>query len=366
MYQFTSESVSEGHPDKVADAISDAVAHFLIDGNKNYRAAIETLVTTNKVKLAGEFKSHKGDNNKRIENVVREVIKEIGYDQKGFNWETVDIENNLHGQSSDIALGTDDFGAGDQGIMFGYACNEAGNKLPLPLYLSHGIVRNLSFLRKNNNKWDWLQPDSKAQVTFNYGSDGKPIDIDSIVCSTQHVDDVDIEFVRQQVKNTIVDGEAGQYITKDTKFFINPTGRFVIGGPDGDTGLTGRKIIVDTYGGAAPHGGGAFSGKDCTKVDRSAAYMARSVAKTLLQNFDCQTVLVQLSYAIGIKEPTSVAVWIDNKIDYVAAEDVKSKVDLTPLGIIDKFNLFEFDMRETTNYGHFGKRYLPWEEEAWK
>ena len=366
MYQFTSESVSEGHPDKVADAISDAVAHFLIDGNKNYRAAIETLVTTNKVKLAGEFKSHKGDNNKRIENVVREVIKEIGYDQKGFNWETVDIENNLHGQSSDIALGTDDFGAGDQGIMFGYACNEAGNKLPLPLYLSHGIVRNLSFLRKNNNKWDWLQPDSKAQVTFNYGSDGKPIDIDSIVCSTQHVDDVDIEFVRQQVKNTIVDGEAGQYITKDTKFFINPTGRFVIGGPDGDTGLTGRKIIVDTYGGAAPHGGGAFSGKDCTKVDRSAAYMARSVAKTLQQHFDCQTVLVQLSYAIGIKEPTSVAVWIDNKIDYVAAEDVKSKVDLTPLGIIDKFNLFEFDMRKTTNYGHFGKRYLPWEEEAWK
>ena len=365
MYQFTSESVSEGHPDKVADAISDAVAYFLLDGNKNYRAAIETLVTTNKVKIAGEFKSHKGDNPKRIENIIREVIKEIGYEQEGFNWETVEIENNLHGQSPDIALGTDDFGAGDQGIMFGYACEEAGNKLPLPLYLSHELCKTLMQLRKNNDNYTWLKPDCKSQITFNYGSDGKPLDIAKIVCSTQHSADVEIEFLRQEITKIIKSGQINEYITNDTEFLINPTGRFVVGGPDGATGLTGRKIIVDTYGGAAPHGGGAFSGKDFTKVDRSAAYAARAIAKILLQENNFQEVLVQLSYAIGVKEPTSITIWPDKRINYVIAEEVKLKMDLTPLAIIEKFDLVNFDMRKTTNYGHFGRIDLPWEIAQW-
>tara|TARA_B100000073_G_scaffold344765_1_gene352270 strand:+ start:194 stop:1327 length:1134 start_codon:yes stop_codon:yes gene_type:complete len=364
MYQFTSESVSQGHPDKVADLISDTVATYLINGNTNHRAAVETIVTTNKVVLAGEYKSDRGANKDRIANLVRDVIEEIGYEQEGFNFKTVEIQNLLHGQSPDIALGTDDFGAGDQGIMFGYACEEAGNKLPYPLYYSHEILKTLQSLRKNDPDYTWLEPDSKAQVTFNYGSDGKPIDIAKIVCSTQHKEEVDIEFVRGQVSDVITD-VAGDYITNKTEFLINPTGRFVIGGPDGDTGLTGRKIIVDTYGGASPHGGGAFSGKDCTKVDRSAAYMARAIAKQVLQENDFQEVLVQLSYAIGIKEPTSVTVWTDKKINYVIAEHVKANVDLTPLGIINKFKLFDFDLTRTTNYGHFGREDLPWEKEAW-
>ena len=364
MYQFTSESVSQGHPDKVADLISDAVATYLINSNKQHRAAVETIVTTNKVVLAGEYKSDRGANKDRKANLVRAGIKEIGYEQEGFHWETVEIQNHLHGQSSDIALGTDDFGAGDQGIMFGYACEEAGNKLPYPLYYSHEILKTLQDLRKSDSDFTWLEPDSKAQVTFNYGSDGKPIDISNIVCSTQHKEEVDIEFVRDKISDVIQD-VAGNFITSKTKFLINPTGRFVIGGPDGDTGLTGRKIIVDTYGGASPHGGGAFSGKDCTKVDRSAAYMARAVAKQILVENPFQEVLVQLSYAIGIKEPTSVTVWTDKKINYVIAEKIKSIVDLTPLGIINKFKLFDLDLTKTTNYGHFGKNDLPWEREAW-
>jgi len=364
MYQFTSESVSQGHPDKVADLISDTVATYLINGNINHRAAVETLVTTNKVILAGEFKSDRGQNPDRIENIVREVIKEIGYEQEGFHWETVEVQNHLHGQSEDIALGTDDFGAGDQGIMFGYACEEAGNKLPLPLFYSHELLKKLQILRKNDPNYTWLEPDNKAQFTFNYGSDGKPIDIANVVCSTQHKENVDLEFVREGVKEVIQD-VAGEYLTTDTNFLINPTGRFVIGGPDGDTGLTGRKIIVDTYGGYAPHGGGAFSGKDCTKVDRSAAYMARSIAKQVLQENPFQEVLVQLSYAIGIKEPTSVTIWTDKKINYVVAEHVKAQLDLTPLGIIEKFDLFNLDLATTTNYGHFGRQGLPWEGQAW-
>ncbi len=364
MYQFTSESVSQGHPDKVADLISDTVATYLINGNINHRAAVETLVTTNKVILAGEFKSDRGHNPDRIENIVRQVIKEIGYEQEGFHWETVEIQNNLHGQSEDIALGTDDFGAGDQGIMFGYACEEAGNKLPMPLYYSHEVLNKLQRLRKNDPQYSWLEPDNKAQFTFNYGSDGKPINVANVVCSTQHKANVDIEFVREEVKKVIQD-VAGEYLTTDTNFLINPTGRFVIGGPDGDTGLTGRKIIVDTYGGASPHGGGAFSGKDCTKVDRSAAYMARSIAKQLLLENPYQEVLVQLSYAIGIKEPTSVTIWTDKKINYVVAEHVKSLLDLTPLGIIERFDLFNLDLATTTNYGHFGRMDLPWELQAW-
>ena len=364
MYQFTSESVSQGHPDKVADLISDTVATYLINGNKQHRAAVETLVTTNKVVLAGEYKSDRGLNKDRIDTLVRDAIKQIGYEQEGFHWETVEIQNNLHGQSPDIALGTDDFGAGDQGIMFGYACEEAGNKLPYPLYYSHEILKTLQILRKNDSNYDWLEPDSKAQFTFNYGSDGKPIDVAKIVCSTQHKEKVDIEFVRDEVKKIIKD-VAGEYITTDTEFLINPTGRFVIGGPDGDTGLTGRKIIVDTYGGASPHGGGAFSGKDCTKVDRSAAYMARSIAKQVLQENPYQEVLVQLSYAIGIHEPTSVTIWTDKKINYVVAEHVKAHVDLTPKGIIDKLDLFNLDLTKTTNYGHFGRKGLPWEDHPW-
>jgi S-adenosylmethionine synthetase len=358
MYEFTSESVSSGHPDKVADQISDAVATFLIDKNINHRAAVETLVTTNMVTLAGEYKSDKFDKD-IIEHIVRDVVKNIGYEQDGFHWAKMSIYNELHGQSPDIALGTDDFGAGDQGLMFGYACNETDNYMPSAIYYSHEILKALEEARRNGA--DWIGPDSKAQVTFNYDSVGKPIDIKSVVCSTQHSDDLSIEQVRERVMDIILPTVEDKFNSK-TVWLINPTGRFVIGGPDGDSGITGRKIIVDTYGGYAPHGGGAFSGKDCTKVDRSAAYMARYLAKNVVASGKAENCTIQLSYAIGIKEPTSVYVYADGEVRTDIAEEIISKVDLTPKGIIDRFDLFNLDLTETTNYGHFGKTSMTWEQ----
>lgn len=361
-YFFTSESVSEGHPDKVADQISDAIATYILNGNAAHRAAIETLVTTDTVIVAGEYKSTKTVSKKKIDSIIRDVIESIGYKQEGFNWETVKITNLLHPQSADIALGTDDFGAGDQGIMFGYACTETPEYMPLAISLSHRILKRLNELRKDQEGlMTWLGPDAKAQVTVSYEAPNMPLRVSKVVCSTQHSDAVDITTVRAWVRG-VIEKELEGWVDSETEYLINPTGRFVIGGPDGDTGLTGRKIIVDTYGGYAPHGGGAFSGKDPTKVDRSAAYMARYIAKNIVANSLASTCTVQLSYAIGVKEPTSVYIIADGVVRDDIARRVAEKVDLTPKGIIDKFSLFSVQLTDTTNYGHFGKDHLPWEK----
>jgi S-adenosylmethionine synthetase len=281
-YEFTSESVSIGHPDKVADLISDAVATFLINQKEENRAAIETLVTTNLVILAGEYKSDCFDKN-QIEELVRKKVREIGYEQDGFHHEKLVIQNYLHGQSSDIALGTDNFGAGDQGLMFGYACTETEALMPLPIDLSHRLVRQQAEVMKSN-ELSWLRPDAKSQVSAIYSDDGKTIEgLSAIVLSTQHDEDVSQDEIKEGVMENIIKPIVPQeWILDSTKIYINPTGKFVIGGPVGDCGLTGRKIIVDTYGGMARHGGGAFSGKDPSKVDRSAAYAARYVAKNIV------------------------------------------------------------------------------------
>jgi S-adenosylmethionine synthetase len=360
-YLFTSESVSEGHPDKVADAISDAVLDLVMSQqNPALRCACETLVTTNRVVVAGEYKGIL--HNEEVESAIRKVIKDVGYEQSGFNWRTVEITNLLHGQSADIALGTDTFGAGDQGLMFGYACNETDAYMPSAIYWSHRIVEELTRLRKNG-MMDWLGPDAKSQVTFEYNDDGTPKRIAKVVCSTQHRESIGISDVRTTVKSVIKNILPKQYIDDNTEYFINPTGRFVIGGPDGDTGLTGRKIIVDTYGGYSPHGGGAFSGKDPTKVDRSAAYMMRYIAKNIVASKQASWATCQISYAIGMAEPMSFYVeTADTKQSRDLTKWIQENVDLTPKGIIDRFNLFRPIYGLTTNYGHFGKSYLPWEE----
>jgi len=357
-YEFTSESVSVGHPDKIADLISDAVATYLINGKETHRAAVETLVTTNMVTLAGEYKSDMFDK-AEIEKIVRDVVRGIGYEQEGFHWKHLKVYNELHGQSPDIALGTDEFGAGDQGLMFGYACNETPDYMPSAIHYSHKILKRLQAEREGGE--DWIGPDSKAQVTMTYDNVNTPTGITKIVCSTQHIDDVSIQMVRDRVEQIIRDEISDQDLS-NTEFLINPTGRFVIGGPDGDTGLTGRKIIVDTYGGYAPHGGGAFSGKDCTKVDRSAAYMARYLAKNIVASGKANNATVQLSYAIGVVEPTSLYVYADGQVRTDLVDWITENVDLTPKGIIDKFNLFSLDLTTTTLYGHFGKDNLPWEQ----
>jgi S-adenosylmethionine synthetase len=358
-YLFTSESVSEGHPDKIADAISDTVLDLVMAKQDSaLRCACETLVTTNRVVIAGEYKGVLQSED--VDVAVRSVIKEIGYEQSGFDWRTVEITNLLHGQSADIALGTDSFGAGDQGLMFGYACNETVNFMPAAVYWSHRIVEQLTEVRKTQVV-DWLGPDAKSQVTFEYHDDGTPVRIAKIVCSTQHSDLVDIDHVRLTVKNIILGALPAKYIDNSTEFYINPTGRFVIGGPDGDTGLTGRKIIVDTYGGSCPHGGGAFSGKDPTKVDRSAAYMMRYLAKNIVASGQATRATCQISYAIGVEQPMSFYVQSDGNSQAIT-DWVQNNVDLTPAGIIKRFDLFRPIYGSTTNYGHFGKDYLPWEK----
>ena len=359
-YLFTSESVSEGHPDKVADAISDAVLDLVMaKEDPALRCACETLVTTNRVVLAGEYKGIL--HNEEVESTVRKVIKNIGYEQKGFDWRTVEITNLLHGQSADIALGTDNFGAGDQGLMFGYACNETENHMPAAIYWSHRIVEELTRLRKNGTM-ECLGPDAKSQVTFEYNDDGTPKRISKVVCSTQHTEDTEINALRLAVKEIIRVILPSKYIDNDTEYYINPTGRFVIGGPDGDAGLTGRKIIVDTYGGYSPHGGGAFSGKDPTKVDRSAAYMMRYIAKNIVASGKADWATCQISYAIGMKDPMSFYIETDHRPQSrELTKWIQNNVDLTPKGIIERFELFKPIYSKTTNYGHFGKKDLPWE-----
>jgi S-adenosylmethionine synthetase len=360
-YLFTSESVSEGHPDKVADAISDAVLDLVMEQrDPALRCACETLVTTNRVVVAGEYKGVLHP--EAVEAAVRRTVKNIGYQQPGFDWQTLEITNLLHGQSADIALGTDTFGAGDQGLMFGYACNETDNHMPSAIYWSHRIVETLTQVRKSL-ALNWLGPDAKSQVTFEYNDDGTPRRIAKVVCSTQHHESVGIEQVRQSVESVIRSILPEQYVDSNTEFFINPTGRFVIGGPDGDTGLTGRKIIVDTYGGYSPHGGGAFSGKDPTKVDRSAAYLTRWIAKNIVASGRASWATCQISYAIGLAQPMSFYIeTADTSQGRELTKWVQANVDLTPKGIIDRFDMFRPMYSATTNYGHFGKADLPWEK----
>jgi S-adenosylmethionine synthetase len=360
-YLFTSESVSEGHPDKIADAISDAVLDLVMaQKNTSLRCACETLVTTNRVVVAGEYKGLLSED--AVDKAVRRVIREVGYEQSGFDWRNVEITNLLHGQSADIALGTDTFGAGDQGLMFGYACNETDVHMPSAIYWAHRIVEELTKIRKAGTIV-WLEPDTKSQVTFEYNDDGTPKRIAKVVCSTQHSESVDISAVRMVVENIIRGVLPERFIDNGTEFFINPTGRFVIGGPDGDTGLTGRKIIVDTYGGYSPHGGGAFSGKDPTKVDRSAAYLTRYLAKNIVASGKADWATVQISYAIGLAQPMSFYVETANAAQgRELTKWIQENVDLTPKGIIDRFELFRPIYSTTTNYGHFGKSDLPWEK----
>jgi len=356
-YLFTSESVSEGHPDKVADAISDAILDLLMaKQDTRLRCACETLVTTDTVIVAGEYKGVLDPY--EVENTVRSTIRRIGYEQPGFDYRTVKITNLMHEQSADIALGTDNFGAGDQGLMFGYATAETPSLMPSAIYYSHKIVEQLAQMRKEGVV-SVLGPDAKSQVTLEY-SNGVPVRATKVVCSTQHVEDVDPEVVKNIVSNVIF-SVLGDLVDDDTELLINPTGRFVIGGPDGDTGLTGRKIIVDTYGGYAPHGGGAFSGKDPTKIDRSAAYMARYLAKNIVASGRATQAVIRISYAIGRADPTSFTIRTPDGNDQELYNYITKNVDLTPKGIIDRFDLFRPIYGETTNYGHFGKHYLPWE-----
>jgi len=361
-YEFTGESVSEGHPDKIADLISDRIADYIIAGNQSHRAAVETLVTTNMVTIAGEYKSTVPINNDHIDEIIRGVVREIGYEQEGFHWNNLKIYNELHGQSPDIALGTDNFGAGDQGLMFGYACDETPTYMPSAIYYSHKILQYLASERRIS--YSWLGPDSKAQVTMNYQDINTPTNISKVVCSSQHTEEFSLNAVQDGIKEIVIRAleDCDAPISEETEYLINPTGKFVVGGPDGDTGLTGRKIVVDTYGGYAPHGGGAFSGKDCSKVDRSAAYMARYLAKNIVASEKAKNCTVQLSYAIGVKDPTSLYIYADGKVRPDLAYEIQQLVDLTPKGIIDKFQLFNILLADTTNYGHFGNTSMPWEQ----
>ncbi len=372
-YFFTSESVSEGHPDKVCDRISDMVVDTYLSKEPHARVACETLTTTNKVVIAGETRGPKIKNEDLIEK-VRNCIKDIGYDQKGFSWKTANIESHLHEQSSDIAMGVDskgnkDEGAGDQGIMFGYACMETQDFMPAPIHFSHKILRLMAEDRKKG-LIKGIEPDSKSQVTMLYKND-KPDKVTSIVISTQHSKDLNQKQVKDLVlpyiKKSIPDNLLKDLSDKD--IYVNPTGQFIIGGPDGDTGLTGRKIIVDTYGGAAPHGGGAFSGKDPTKVDRSAAYAARYIAKNIVAAKLSDKCLIQLAYAIGVSKPLSVYVKLSDK-DKNKTEDVKKIIDqnfdLSPRGIRELLSLNKPIYEITSAYGHFGRQPLNNGEFSWE
>ena len=358
---FTSESVSDGHPVKVADQISDALVDAgLKNGDTTTRVAVETLVTTNMVTLAGEVKNFNVSKDE-VKEIVRNKVKEIGYEQEGFHWDTLRIYNEIHAQSGDIALGTDDFGAGDQGIMFGYACNHTPSMMPAPIHYSHKILENLKTKRGSI-----LGPDAKSQISVEYEGarrEGVIKRIDQIVISTQHTKG-NVEEARHLCKLAAIE-ELGDLIDSNTVWHLNPTGNFVIGGPDGDTGLTGRKIIVDTYGGFAPHGGGAFSGKDPTKVDRSAAYMARWLAKNVVADNMADWCNIQLSYAIGVKQPTSIYVE-SNGYSKSIEKFIRENIDLSPKGIIDRFDLFNFyEYSANCTYGHFGDKDVPWEKIGW-
>ena len=360
-YLFTSESVSEGHPDKICDRISDAILDAFLTEEEMARVACETFATTNRVVIGGEVglstPAKLTSFMEGVEGIVRDCVKDIGYEQEGFHWKHMSVENHLHPQSAHIAQGVDNDGAGDQGIMFGYACTETPELMPAPIQYSHAILRNLAEARHAGDVAQ-LGPDAKSQLSVQY-VDGKPVGVTSIVLSTQHLDDsmssADVQaVVEPYIRKTLPEG----WISADTEWHVNPTGKFVIGGPDGDAGLTGRKIIVDTYGGAAPHGGGAFSGKDPTKVDRSAAYAARYLAKNVVAAGMAKRCTIQLSYAIGVAKPLSI--YCDThgtgEVHEAAIETaVADAMDLTPRGIIEHLGLRRPVYARTAAYGHFGR-----------
>lgn len=362
-YYFTSESVTEGHPDKLCDTISDTILDEYIKQDKNSRVAVETFASGNEITIAGQITS-KGQVD--IEKIVRNKIKEIGFDDAStdMDYKTCKININITKQSPDIALGVDIGGAGDQGIMFGYASDETKEYMPLAINLAHKLAHRLTQVRKDGII-NYLRPDGKTQITVEY-EDDKPKRIDTILISTQHKSDVNQETLKQDVIQKVINVIIPKkIIDEDTKIYINPTGRFVIGGPLGDTGLTGRKIIVDTYGGYARHGGGAFSGKDPSKVDRSSAYMLRYIAKNLIANGYAKRCEIQISYAIGMKEPLSIYIntfGTGTIPEEEIVEIVRKKFDLTPDGIIRYLDLKQPIYEKTTNYGHFGKKDLPWEQ----
>lgn len=380
-FLFTSESVTEGHPDKIADNISDAILDALMEQDPNSRVACETAITTGFVLVMGEISTRaKVD----YEKIVRETIREIGYDadEKGFNCDTCEVKILLDNQSPDIAMGVDKaleakehtmsdeeieaIGAGDQGMMFGYATDETDELMPYPIALAHRLARRLTEVRKDGTL-PYLRADGKSQVSVEYDETGKPVHLDAVVISTQHAAEISQEQIHQDIRKHVLEPVLPkEFFDDDTKVFINPTGRFVIGGPNGDSGLTGRKIIVDTYGGYARHGGGAFSGKDCTKVDRSAAYAARYVAKNIVAAGLATQCEIQLSYAIGVAQPTSIMVDTfdtgrisDNKL----VDIIRENFDLRPAGIIKMLNLRRPIYKQTAAYGHFGRDdlQLPWE-----
>lgn len=362
-YYFTSESVTEGHPDKLCDSISDAVLDECLKQDPNSRVAIETFATNDTITIAGQLTTTAQIN---IEELVRNRIKEIGFDNKetDLDYRNCRILIDITKQSPDIALGVDIGGAGDQGIMFGYACDETENYMPYAIDMAHKLSRRLTQVRKENIV-PFLRPDGKTQVTVEYEGD-KPKRIETILISTQHLDTVSTEEVREAVIENVIKAVIPENMMDDkTNIYVNPTGRFVIGGPLGDTGLTGRKIIVDTYGGYARHGGGAFSGKDASKVDRSAAYMLRHIAKNIVANGYAKKCEIQVAYAIGMKEPLSICVntfGTSTKTEEELVEIIKNKFDLTPAGIINYLELKRPTYSKTTNYGHFGKEELSWEK----
>jgi S-adenosylmethionine synthetase len=360
-FHFTSESVSEGHPDKVSDRVSDAIVDLFLSHEPEARVAVETLCTTNRIVLAGETRGPSEITPELMEEVARRAVRDIGYEQDGFHWKHAEVHNYVHEQSSDIAMGVDalgnkDEGAGDQGIMFGYACRETDALMPAPIHFSHNILKSLAEARHSGAAPE-LGPDSKSQVSLEY-QDGKPVRATKIVVSTQHLEHVDQEAVRELVRPHVVNVLPEGWMCAEEDFYVNPTGRFVIGGPDSDCGLTGRKIIVDTYGGASPHGGGAFSGKDPTKVDRSAAYVCRYLAKNVVAAGLAERCTLQVSYAIGVSEPLSVYVETNgtNQVDEDKLAGVlRELVDLRPRGIREHLGLNKPIYARTSAYGHFGR-----------
>lgn len=358
-YLFTSESVSEGHPDKICDAISDGVLDAVLKQDPNGRVACETFVTTGLVVVGGEISTNAFVD---IEQIVRTTIRNIGYTKAEYKFdsESCGVLNSIHAQSPDIAIGVDKGGAGDQGLMFGYACDQTPEFMPMPIIYAHKLVKRLSDVRKNSpEEMPYLRPDAKSQVTIEYDNNNNPIRVDAVVISTQHDANVSQKKIREDVIENIVKKVIPEeFLDKKTKFFVNPTGRFEIGGPHGDSGLTGRKIIVDTYGGWAPHGGGAFSGKDPSKVDRSATYAARHIAKNIVAAGLAKECLVQLAYAIGVAQPVSV--YINTKGTGVIPDPelgkiIKKEIDLTPRGIIERLKLRRPIYQKTSAYGHFGR-----------
>ena len=364
-YFFTSESVSEGHPDKICDQVSDAVLDAMLKEDPNSRVACECFATTGMIVVGGEIRTEAYID---LQQLVRGVIRDIGYDKYGlrFDADSCSVINVINHQSEDIALGVDKGGAGDQGMMFGYANRETEEFMPAPIMYAHKLVKKLADIRKNTNLMPYLRPDAKSQVTIEYGDNNEIIRVDTVVISTQHDPDVTNDLIKEDVINKVIREVIPLDLMDDkTKFFINPTGSFVIGGPHGDTGLTGRKIIVDTYGGRAPHGGGAFSGKDATKVDRSGAYAARHLAKNIVAAGLADECTIQISYAIGVIQPVSVLVNTHGtgKVnDRLLDKFILENIDLSPNGIIERLDLRKPIFKPTAAYGHFGRNEFSWEK----